>query len=171
MTKSFHPTGQDEEVDDALEDLRRGLDELREMEHTTEWPDVEIEAELVEQDEDMTPILASTATVAPSIPVSLAEEKKVALQPKDKQSEIPFPEKMDVSSPSKPVLTSPKGEDDEDDEDDEGLLELDVSSPNKPVLTSPKDEDDEDDEGLLELPGESSLKVFMISSILRTSTC
>jgi hypothetical protein len=168
MTKSFHPTGQDEEVDDALEDLRRGLDELREMEHTTEWPDVEIEAELVEQDEDMTPILASTATVAPSIPVSLAEEKKVALQPKDKQSEIPFPEKMDVSSPSKPVLTSPKGE---DDEDDEGLLELDVSSPNKPVLTSPKDEDDEDDEGLLELPGESSLKVFMISSISRTSTC
>ena len=141
MTKSFHPTGQDEEVDDALEELRRGLDELREMEHTTEWPDVEIEAELVEQDEDMTPILASTSTVAPFILVSPAEEKKVAFQPKDKQSEIPFPEKMDVSSPS------------------------------KPVLTSPKDEDDEDDEGLLELPGESSLKVFMISSILRTSTC
>ena len=49
MTKSFHPDGEDEEIDDALEDLRHELNQLHAMEHTTEWPKPEEEQE---QDKD-----------------------------------------------------------------------------------------------------------------------
>jgi hypothetical protein len=64
-------------IDDVLKDLRRQLDQLREMEYTTEWADVEQVEE--EQDrrvepEDMTPKPANPVEIAPCIPMSPAEE-------------------------------------------------------------------------------------------------
>jgi hypothetical protein len=129
MTKSFHPTGEDEDVGKALEELRYALDELKEMEHTTEWPDVEEvkeEQDTEVGDEDKTPIATPAKPVSPPLKtpafLPLTEETSVALRPKDKQPEVPFSERTDVSPLNKPVMKSPK--DEKDDDDDEGLLQL-----------------------------------------------
>jgi hypothetical protein len=83
MTKSFHRDGDDEETDLALEELRQALDELREMELTTEWPDMEeVDEDVGEEvkEEDNTPILTPANPKASQkfIPVSLATKNAVS---------------------------------------------------------------------------------------------
>jgi hypothetical protein len=52
VTKSCHRTGDNKGIDDALEEVRQALDELREIDMTTEWPDLEeVEEEEVEEQE------------------------------------------------------------------------------------------------------------------------
>jgi len=91
MTKSFHRDGDDEETDLALEELRQALDELREMELTTEWPDMEEVDEDVGEEvkekgpDDNTPILTPANPKASQkfIPVSLATKNAVSSGVKD----------------------------------------------------------------------------------------
>ena len=161
MTKSFYRAGDDEETDEALEELRQALDELREMEQTTEWPDMEesVEEEEVEDEEvDDTPILRPTnpAAVAPFIPVSLPpktstsqsqpEKKKSVLPPKE---ESPSPEKKNKLPgflPPKEDKLVPK------EEAHESKLQLPLRSDTSDV-------------------SENKPKVHMISLILRADTC
>jgi hypothetical protein len=89
MTKSFHRDGDDEETDLALEELRQALDELREMELTTEWPDMEkVDEDVGEEvkEEDNTPILtpANPKALQKFIPVSLATKNAVSSRVKVK---------------------------------------------------------------------------------------
>ena len=77
MSKSFHPAGEDKDIDDALEDLRYDLDQLREMEHTTEWPvvveEIEEEQDMEVEPEDTAHKLANPVAVAAFIPVSIQQ--------------------------------------------------------------------------------------------------
>ena len=168
MSKSFHPTGEDKDIDDALEDLRYDLDQLREMEHTTEWPvvveEIEEEQDMEVEPEDTAHKLANPVAVAAFIPVSLAEQK-VALRPKDKQPAIPLSEKMDI-----PPMSV------DDDDDDKGLLYLPgVASDVGENKSSLLKEDGDDDKESLQLSSKvsennSSPEVYRISLVLRTST-
>jgi hypothetical protein len=91
MTKSFHRDGDDEETDLALEELRQALDELREMELTTEWPDMEevdedVGEEIKEEGpDDNIPILTPANPKASQkfIPVSLATKNAILSGVKD----------------------------------------------------------------------------------------
>jgi hypothetical protein len=52
VTKSCHRTGDNKGIDDALEEVRQALDELREIDMTTGWPDLEeVGEEEVEEQE------------------------------------------------------------------------------------------------------------------------
>jgi hypothetical protein len=95
MTKSFHRDGDDEETDVALEELRRALDELREMELTTEWPDMEEVDEDAREEIQEEELDGNTPTLIPA-------------NPKAVQKFIPVTKKEVVSTKKEgPVLRSP----------------------------------------------------------------
>jgi hypothetical protein len=94
MTKSFHRDGDDEETDVALEELRQTLDELREMELTTEWPDMEeVDEDVGEKIEEEDPD-GNTPTLAPA-------------NPKAVQKFIPVTKKEVLCTKEDPVPMSP----------------------------------------------------------------